>query len=211
MLDQSARSIVMPVLDRAAKRLAAAGVTPGSVTLAGLACGVVACVFVATSRWELGLVFWLLNRVLDGLDGALARRTRVSELGGLLDFVSDFVIYSGFIVAVAIAEPSARLAGVVVLATYLVNNVALLSFSSVIERLNLQLGDGRSLRLLPGLIEGTETIFVYSLICLFPHSAAAIIWFFAALVAITALQRVYHAYKVLSPVVGEAGAGRSWG
>lgn len=197
MLDQATRARLAPALDRGAELLDRIGVRAAWLTAAGLLVGVGACVAAASSQWALALVLWLANRALDGLDGPLARRSGATELGGLLDFVADFVVYSGFVVAVAIAEPSARLACVVLLATYLVNNVALLSFSSLVERLRLDLGDERSLRFTSGLAEGTETIVVYVLFCLFPQAAAGIAWAFAALVAITALQRVVLATRIL--------------
>lgn len=151
----------------------------------------------ALARWDAALVLWLINRALDGLDGPLARRTGPTALGGLLDFSADFVVYSGFVVGVAVAEPAARMACVVLLASYLVNNVILLSYSSLLERLRIEAGDERSLRLTRGIAEGAETIVAYSLICLFPQSAAVIAWVFAALVFLTAAQRLTTAVVVL--------------
>lgn len=191
------RRRLAPTLNSAAARLSVRGVRAGTLTAAALAVGVGACVAGALQVWSLALILWLLNRAFDGLDGPVARRSGASELGGLLDFVADFIVYSGFVVAVAIAEPGARLACVVLLATYLVNNVTLLSFSSLVERRGLRLGDERSLALTTGLTEGTETIVVYVLFCLFPSAAAEIAWVFAGLVAITAAQRVVTAVRVL--------------
>lgn len=64
----------------------------------------------------------------------------------------------------------------------------------------MALGDGRSLRLLPGLAEGTETIVVYVLFCVLPASSTVIGWAFAAVVAVTAVQRVAHAVWTLIPL-----------
>lgn len=198
MFDHILRERLGPSLDHTAGRLAARGVSPGALTGAGLFAGLGACVCAAAAWWGAALGLWLLNRLLDGLDGPVARRRDATELGGLLDFVADFVVYSGFVLGVAIARPGARLACVALLATYLVNNVAQLSFSSVIERRGLSLGDERSLRLLPGLAEGTETVVVYVLFCVLPGSSAVIAWAFASLVAITAAQRVQRAARTLS-------------
>jgi phosphatidylserine synthase len=197
VLDQATRARLAPALDRGAEMLDWLGVRAGALTAAGLVVGVGACVAAAAGQWSLALVLWLANRTLDGLDGPVARRSGGGELGGMLDFVADFVVYSGFVVGVAIAEPGARLACVVLLATYLVNNVALLSFSSLVERLGLECGDERSLRFTTGLAEGTETIVAYVLFCLFPEAAAGIAWAFAALVALTAVQRVVSAARIL--------------
>ncbi len=197
MIDQTLRAQLAPSLDRVATRLAARDVGALGVTAAGLLAGLGACVAIAESAWAFALVLWLANRVLDGLDGPIARQRGVTELGGLLDFVADVVVYSGFVLGVAISHPSARLACVALLATYLVNNVALLSFSSVIERLGLEIGDERSLRLTTGIAEGTETIVVYCLFCALPGSSTTIAWGFAGLVAITAVQRVAQAVLIL--------------
>ena len=197
MIDQPIRGRITPTLDHAAAWLQARHVPPGLLTAMGLLAGLGACGAAARSGWAAALVLWLVNRALDGLDGPLARRDRATELGGLLDFVADFVVYSGFVVAVAVARPSSRLACVALLATYLVNNVALLSFSSVIERLGLELGDERSLRLTAGLAEGTETIIVYVLFCLLPSASTTIAWAFATMVALTAVQRVAQAWWIL--------------
>lgn len=209
MLDQLLRARLSPGLDRAAGRLAARGVPPATVTGVGLITGIGACVGAATATWGAALGLWLLNRLLDGLDGPVARRHGPTELGGVLDFVADFIVYSGFVLGVAIARPDARVACAALLAAYLVNNVALLSFSSVIERRELSLGDERSLRLLPGLAEGTETIVVYILFCVLPAASAVIAWSFAALVAITAGQRVAHAVRTLSPLTPNSPHARS--
>jgi phosphatidylglycerophosphate synthase len=198
MLDQRARALYAPAIGRVAASAASAGVTAGTVTAVGLAVGVGACVAAALGVWGLAVVLWLANRGLDGLDGAIARRTRASDLGGMLDFLADFVVYAGFVVAVAIAVPDARLACTVLLAAYLLNNVALLSFAALIEKRNLDLGDERSLRFTGGLTEGTETILAYSAICLLPEHAATIAWGFAVMVMVTVGQRVALAVRTLN-------------
>lgn len=197
MLDTRARAIYAPTLDRVASRLVARGVGPGAVTTAGLVVGIGACLAAAFGAWGPALALWLVNRVLDGLDGAVARRGRPSDLGGMLDLLADFVVYGGFVVAVAVAIPGARLACTVLLAAYLLNNVALLSFASLIEKRGMTLGDERSLRFTAGLTEGTETILAYSLISLLPGRAATIAWVFAAMVLFTTAQRVRLAVATL--------------
>ncbi len=197
MLDAQARAAVRPAVDRVAAHATGHGVTPGAITAAGLVVGVGACVAAALAAWPLALALWLLNRSLDGLDGAVARLRGPTDLGGMLDFLADFVVYGGFVVGVAIAIPDARIACVVLLAAYLLNNVALLSFASLIEKRGLDLGDERSLRFTAGLTEGTETIVAYVLICLLPTHAGTIAWAFAGMVLVTVAQRVRVAVVTL--------------
>jgi len=197
MLDAPVRRALAPTLDRAARRLAAWGVRPGVLTAAGWLAGVGACAAAALRLWPLALALWLGNRLLDGLDGPVARVASPTERGGFLDIVADFSVYGGFVVGVAIGLPAARLACVVLLAAYYVSGTAFLALSSLTERRAQPGGDERSLRFAGGLAEGTETVVVYVLFCLLPQQAAGIAWGFAVAVGITAVQRVVGGLRLL--------------
>ncbi len=194
MLDATVRRALEPSLDALAATLARLGVRATALTVAGWSVGVGACALVATGHWHLALVGWLLNRVLDGLDGPLARQTGSTDLGGFLDIVADFSIYGGFVVAAAVAEPDARLACLVLLGTYYLSGTAFLALSSLLERrgeaARAEVADGRSLLFVGGLAEGTETVLAYVLICLLPQHLELIAAIFAVAVALTALQRI---------------------
>lgn len=207
MFDRSARRLLAPSLDAIGGRLAEAGVRPLAVTGAGWIAGVAACVAAGFGQWIPALVLWLVNRLLDGLDGPVARRRGATDLGGFVDIVADFSIYAGFVLAVALAVPEARVAALALLTAYYVSGTAFLSLSSLIERRSGRrggsgrgggdLGDERSLRFVGGLAEGTETVIVYVLFCLFPSHAALIAWVFTAAVAVTAAQRVIYGVRIL--------------
>lgn len=206
VLDAHTRRLVAPAVEATARRLHRAGLSPTALTATGFAAGVGACFAAALAVWPLALALWLANRVLDGLDGPLARLRGATDRGGFLDIVADFTVYGAFVLGVAIAEPAARLACVALLVAYYVSGTAFLAWSSLAERRALTTADERSLRFVAGLAEGTETIGVYVLFCLLPGSAETIAWAFAAVVAITALQRVVFAVRSLAdPPAGPAG------
>jgi phosphatidylglycerophosphate synthase len=205
--DTSLRRRLSGPLDRAARPLARAGIRADAVTMTGLVVGLGACVAAGSGWWCLALVLWWSNRILDGLDGPLARVAGATDRGGFLDIVADFTVYGGFVVGVAVAIPDARLACVVLFASYYVSGVAFLAWSSTAERRGRERSDERSLHFVSGIAEGAETIVAYSLFCLFPQYAPAIAWTFAVLVAITALQRIVWAYRWLS-VPDETTGGR---
>lgn len=205
MLDPLVRRRLAPSLDRAGAVLAELGVHPLAVTGAGFVVGLAACVSAAFGAWGLALVLWLANRALDGLDGPVARHRGSTALGGFLDIVADFTVYAGFVVGVAIAEPGARLACAALLAAYYVSATAFLSLSSLLERHgrgpDSRYADGRSLRFVGGLAEGTETVIAYVAFCLLPDHAELIAWVFAAAVAVTAIQRVVVGVRLLGQTV----------
>lgn len=190
MLDTRVRALLAPTIDTVAGPLHAARVHPLALTGLGWLAGLGACASAARSAWVLALVLWLVNRVLDGLDGAVARRRGPTELGGFLDIVADFSIYAGFVVGVAIARPEARLACLALLSAYYVSGTAFLALSSLLERRGGSWDDGRSLRFVGGIAEGTETVIVYCVFCVLPTHAEVIAVVFTIAVAITAVQRL---------------------
>ena len=206
MLDSRARTMLSPALNAAGQRLAAAGVPPVVLTAAGWAAGAGACAATALRAWPVALGLWLANRLLDGLDGPVARAGTPTDAGGFLDIVADFSVYAGVILGLAIALPETRLACVALLTAYYISGTAFLALSSLAERRRQRLGDDRSLRFVGGLAEGTETIAVYVLLFLLPGQATVIVWAFTAAVAITAAQRVVTGLRLLrAPPPGEPG------
>jgi phosphatidylglycerophosphate synthase len=190
MLDRRVRALCEPALDAAGGRLAAWGISANALTGVGWACGVAACVAVGLGLWGAALAAWLANRALDGLDGALARRVGATDLGGFFDLVADFSVYAGFVVALAVALPGTRLASVALLFTYYLSGTALLGASAVLDRRALARRDERTIRFLGGLAEGVETALAYVVILVFPSVAAWVEWVFAAMVLVTAVQRI---------------------
>ena len=198
MLDAPVRRALGPVLDRTASGLERCGVAPLAVTGVAWVAGVAACVAAATGHWWIALALWLVNRVLDGLDGPVARRRGATDLGGYLDVVADFSIYAGFVVAVGIERPEARVACLALLLAYYVSGTAFLALSPMLERRG-EPGDGRSLLFVGGLAEGTETVLAYVAFCVWPEHAELVAWIFTAMVGLTAAQRVSAGIRALRP------------
>jgi len=76
MLDPLLRRWIGPPLDHAGAWLAGRGIAANAVSLAGLAVGLAAVPMLAFGHYGAALVAILLNRLLDGLDGAVARHSR---------------------------------------------------------------------------------------------------------------------------------------
>ena len=74
MLDKHLHPRLKPGLNQLAAALDKPFITPDGLTLAGFAIGVLALPFLALGWYLAALVAIVLNRLLDGLDGALARR-----------------------------------------------------------------------------------------------------------------------------------------
>lgn len=201
MLDARLRPLLAPHLDRGAAALDRPAVTPDRLTGLGLVLGLGSAAAAAGQLWWVALVLWLTSRVVDGLDGPLARRRNASEAGGFLDLVADFTVYGAAVVGVAVGVTEGHGAPwwpfLLVLLAYYLNGTALLAFSSAAERTGQRRDDGRTFSFLGGLAEGTETIVVHSLWLIVPAAAASIAVVWAAMVAISAGQRVLEGYRAL--------------
>ena len=195
MFDASIRQRLHHPLDRVAEAMAMRGVSPNALTGLGFAVGVGSCVAIVVDRWWLALGLWLMNRVIDGLDGSVARRVGPTRLGGFLDIMADFTIYGGMVVAIGIAVPDARVAALVVFRGYYLNGAAFLAWSSLVAEKTLSdegtdhEGDERSLNFPAGLAEGFETILAMSIILALPGFTAPLLWVWAAIVGISIIQR----------------------
>lgn len=194
------------MLDSIGTRLVRWGVRANQLTAIGWLVGVGACVAVGFRLWMLALASWLLNRLFDGLDGAVARRRGASEFGAYFDLVADFSIYAGFVGALALTRPDTRVASVVLLCTYYVSAVALLGGAALLDRRNVVRGDDRGVRFLGGLAEGFETIVAYGVILLAPSRAVEVEWIFAVMVLVTALQRLQYVRHALRAIPASEGA-----
>ncbi|XNM90375.1 CDP-alcohol phosphatidyltransferase family protein [Escherichia coli] len=176
------------------------GITPDGLTLVGFAIGVLALPFLALGWYLAALVVILLNRLLDGLDGALARRKGLTDAGGFLDISLDFLFYAlvpfGFILAAPPAKrPGRRLAAV----SRLSARVAV--FSLLLRWRRHQIDNPgyahKSFYYLGGLTEGSETILLFVLSCLFPTCFPWFAWVFGALCWMTTFTRVWSGYLTL--------------
>ena len=196
MLDAAARRLIDPPLNAAGRALAARGATADMVTLAGLAIGLMAAAAVWAGLFGLALVLVLLSRLADGLDGAVARATKKTDWGGYLDIVADFAFYGAIPLAFVLHDPVANgVAGALLLTSFYVNGTSFLGYAILAEKKKMETSAQgiKSLYYSNGLLEGTETILFFVLICLFPGAFVPLAVIFALLCVATATLRVVGA------------------
>lgn len=176
-------------------------VHPNVVSIIALGVGLLSATAIIYEAFLPGLVLWLFNRVLDGLDGVVARvHDKQSDFGGYLDLLLDFVVYLAIPIAFLVARPTMpnMWAGVALLAIYVLNLLSWTTLSAILEKRQLQSKNRLTTMEMPvGLIEGAETIIFYSLFFLMPGYVVYLFSLMAILVLITAGQRVWWVYRNL--------------
>ena len=200
MLDARLRRLIDPPLDRLGAPLAARGVSANAVTVTGFALGLGAAAAIASRAWLLGLALLLLNRLCDGLDGAIARRRGLTDLGGFLDIVLDFLIYAAVPFAFALADPAANaLAAAFLIFSFVGTGASCLAYAVMAAKRGVatELRGRKSLYYLGGLTEGTETIAAFVLACLWPALFPWIALIFGLLCWLTTATRIAVAVQTL--------------
>ena len=193
MLDRAIQTAIKPLLTKAAKALVKTGVSADRLTLTGFLVGMGAAVAIAFEAYIAGLVMLLISRLMDGLDGAVARETTPTDRGGFLDITLDFLFYASIPLAFAIANPGQNaLPAAVLLAAFIGTASSFLAFAIVAEknRIASTAFPDKSFYFLGGLTEATETIVALSAMCLWPESFPLIAYGFAVLCAITIAMRI---------------------
>src|ERR1700752_1908124 len=129
MLDRAARRLIDPALDRLAVAARQRHITANQVTVAGFVCGLAAMGAIALQAYTLGLVLLMANRLADGVDGSIARQTGATDVGGYLDIVLDFIVYSGAAFAFALAQPEHALAAAFLIFSFMGTGSSFLAFA----------------------------------------------------------------------------------
>ena len=200
MFDARLRPLIDPPLNAIAGTLARAGISADAVTWAALAIGLTGAAAIACGAPWLGLALFAVNRLLDGVDGAVARRTALTDRGGFLDIVCDFVIYATVPLAFAIADPAPNaLPAAVLLASFIASGTTFLAFAAIAAQRGLSTAaQGRkSIYYLAGLAEGFETIAAFVMMCVWPAWFPILAYAFAAICSVSATARIVAALAVL--------------
>jgi phosphatidylglycerophosphate synthase len=191
MLDARLRPLIDPPLNRAGAMLAGWGVTANALTFSGLTLGLGGAALIAMGHIGWGLALIIVNRLLDGLDGAVARVRGPSDLGGYFDIVADFAFYVSVPVGFGILAPANQLPALVLVASFVLTGVSFLAFAVIAAKRSAetQAHGRKSFFYSTGLAEGAETIAVFNAMCLLPGWFPAIAYAYAGLCVLTVVQR----------------------
>lgn len=156
MLDRMGRSIKDSILNPL-ERAIPPGLSPNTITWISFLPGMLAAVCAAAGLWGWALAAFAVNRLLDGLDGVVARRRgRQTDYGGYLDIMVDFTVYAAIPIGVWLGS-SAAAAGegtaatgppevlplITLLAVFYINAASWMYLSAVIEKRRVLGGDQR--------------------------------------------------------------------
>lgn len=197
VLDRHLRPLIDGPLNRLGIGLAQAGITANAVTVLGLAVGLAAVPLLAGQHYGWALLCIVVSRILDGLDGAIARGSRQTDFGGYLDIVCDMIFYGGVVYGFALAQPHNAAWAALLLFSFMGTSASFLAWAAIAAKRGLETeAQGRkSFFYSAGLIEGSETIAFLGAFCLFPEWFRELAVAFAVLCGITVAGRIHAAAR----------------
>lgn len=198
MIDAQLLPFQRAMLRPPAKLLAERGVTADQITVAGFGLGVLAVPALALGWWWEALALILVNRLCDGLDGAVARLTGPTDRGAFLDIALDFVFYALVPLGFALQDPAANaLPAAVLIAAFVGTGSSFLAFATIAAKQHRPQPTfpNKGIYYLGGLTEGFETIAVFVAMCLFPKQFPELAYVFALACAITTVLRWVQGWR----------------
>ena len=200
MFDTPLRKFKDQVGNPLARRLSR--VSPTTVSLLGLVIALLAAWSAYRQIYFAAFALWILNRVLDGLDGLLARlHNKQSDFGGYVDILTDFVAYAALPIGLVAGSPSSEryLALAFMLASFYINTASWMYLAAILEKRALHGKDTQTSIVMPaGLIGGFETIIAFGVFTLFPAYLTILYIIFTVLIFITIAQRLIWAKRILT-------------
>lgn len=129
MLDAPLKKIAAQKLAPVAAALQRARVGATAISIGGFLFGVMAAAMIAGENYLAAVLFLILNRLFDILDGIVARRAGPTRTGAFLDVSFDLFVYAAIPFAFALAHQPDALA-----ATFLLMGLMLVAATSLAAR-----------------------------------------------------------------------------
>lgn len=195
MLDSIARRLLDPILNKTACKLVSCGISANMLTIAGFIFSAFGFAAIASQHYGLTIILIAISRAMDGLDGPLARQTTATDFGGYLDIVFDFIFYAGTVFFFAVGRPDFALPAAFLIFSFMGTGSSFLAYAIIATKhgINHDRQGKKSFFYSHGITEGTETIAVLILICLFPERFDVIAYVFGGLCWVTTVIRIRQA------------------
>lgn len=201
MLDRFIFTFTEQPLAKIAARLGRTGITADQVTCAGFVVGLAAVPLLAANLFFPALTAIVLNRILDGLDGSIARLRWPSDRGAFIDIAFDFFFYGSIPFGFALADPGANaLPAALLLFSFIGTGSSFLALAALAHKHGVENAalPHKGIYYLGGLAEGTETALCFALMCIFPDKFPLIACVFAVVCFLTTIFRWFWGWRILS-------------
>lgn len=193
MLDTHARKWVQPSIEGTARMLLKRGLSANQVTLIAFIVGSATGLVYYFGFPILAVLLLWLSGFLDAVDGTMARLTKPSPFGTVMDVTFDRIVEISVILGVAFIHPEIMWALLLLSVSIIISMTIFLTVGAVSEKQGM-----KSFYYQAGLAERTEGFILFSVMMLFPSIVLWTTLLFFAVELYTGLQRFLEAKRLLS-------------
>ena len=197
MIDQYFVKIIKPFLEMAASPFYKFGINANYISLFGLSMSFLSFYLILKDLNITALFVFLLGRILDGVDGIIANKTRITEFGGFIDIVFDLISYSLVPLAFILKDNSNAIFGSILLATFFGTSSAFFGIAIFENNKFIKRNPEKSFFHVGGFMGGSITIFFLSLMFIFTEKFNLIALIFSVLCILGTIERIFYAYTIL--------------
>ncbi|MBI2234243.1 MAG: CDP-alcohol phosphatidyltransferase family protein [Micavibrio aeruginosavorus] len=200
MLDAEFHPFIEKSLSGLARKMAAKGFDANMITMLGAGMALPVFAALAMQAYSLALVFLLINRFCDGLDGVVARYQKggPTDYGAFLDTIVDFVFYAGFVFFFALGRPDVAVPAAFLIFSFTGVAATALAYAVLVEKRNGRTEKAdvpgkpkrRAFATPGGLTEGFEIILLFAAMCLLPDAFRPMAIIFGAMCWLTVMTRI---------------------
>ncbi len=202
MVDKFFIKVLHSPLRAIAKFFSKVGISANMVTLSNVPLSILIFVSLLAKWYMIALILIIINRIFDGLDGAIARYNHTSNpASGYLDIMVDYLFYISIPLAFVLNDPQSNaIFGSLVLGGFVLTGVNFMATSSVATKLNIKNVSfpNKAIYYASNIVEGAETILYFILVCIFPQYFAPISMVVGILLFVTTPLLVFIRWKVFS-------------
>lgn len=192
MLDTHARKHVQPVVEKTADFLLKRGFTADGITKIAFVIGVSSGAFIYLDQPVLAVLVLWLSGYLDVVDGTMARKTKPSPWGTLLDISFDRLVELSVIIGLAFRFPDSMWALLLLSASIVVAMTVFLTVGALSDKKGM-----KSFYYQAGLAERTEGFILFTLMIVFSTYLTTFTLLFLAVQIFTIGQRMAEARRLL--------------
>lgn len=192
MLDTHARKYVQPAFDKTSDLLLKVGFSADGVTKISFVIGMTAGLFIYLDQPLWAIVTLWFSGFLDAVDGTMARKTKPSPWGTLLDISFDRLVEISVILGLAFRFPDSMWALLLLSVSIIVGMTVFLTVGALSEKLGM-----KSFYYQAGLGERTEGFILFTLMIIFSPFLTVITLIFITMQVFTIFQRMSEAKRIL--------------
>ena len=193
MLDTNGRKFIQPAIEVISNIFLSFGLKANTVTFIAFVIGVFSAIAFYFGNNFIAVILLWISGMLDAVDGTMARKTKTTPFGTILDITFDRIVEISIVVVIALKFPTNSFLMVILLSSILISMTIFLTVGALSEK-----HSEKSFYYQPGLAERTEGFIFFTLMMLFNSYINIIAIIFSMAILFTAMQRILEAKKNLN-------------